>query len=239
MHCLQNASMIKGILFAIMWASMCVSPALAGWQEGREAFDQGDSTTALKEFGPLAEQGSKEAQAMLGYIYSNGGKWGVQKNLQEAYKWYRLAAENGEAQAQVALGRMYWEGRDIPQDYREAMRLFELAAAQGASGGQTSLGIMYLNGNGVEKDYEAALKWFRLAAEQGDGLAQLQLGHMYYEGMGVPQDLVQAHVWFSFAATKGAKGAGFLRDYMAKSMTASQLSEARRRAREWDEKMNN
>jgi TPR repeat protein len=129
---------------------------------------------------------------------------------------------------------MYWEGRDIPQDYQEAMRMFGLAAAQGTSGGQTGLGTMYLNGYGVKKDYRSAMKWFRLAAEQGDGLAQLQLGHMFYESMGVPQDLVQAHMWFSLAATKGAKGAGFLRDYMAKSMTPAQLTQARQRAREWD-----
>lgn len=231
--------MMKGGLTAFLLVGMVASPVLAGWQEGREAFDRGDFIAALKEFSPLAEQGDAEAQAMLGYIYDNGERRGVPRNPQEAHKWYRLAAEKGVALAQIALGRMYWEGRDIPQDYREAMRLFDLSAAQGASGGQTSLGIMYLNGNGVEKDYAAALKWFRLAAEQGDGLAQLQLGHMYHEGMGVPQDLVQAHMWFSLAATKGAKGAGFLRDYMAKSMTTAQLSEARRLAREWDEKMNN
>jgi TPR repeat protein len=57
---------------------------------------------------------------------------------------------------------------------------------------------------------------------------------MYYEGMGVPQDLVQAQMWFSLAATKGAKGAGFLRDYTAKSMSPAELTEARQLAREWD-----
>jgi len=113
------------------------------------------------------------------------------------------------------------------------MRMFELAAAQGASGGQTGLGTMYLNGYGVEKDYHAAMKWFQLAADQGDGFAQLQLGRMYYEGTGVPQDLVQTHMWFSLAATKGAT---FLRDYMAKSMTATQIAEAQRLARDWKPK---
>jgi TPR repeat protein len=92
---------------------------------------------------------------------------------------------------------------------------------------------MYLNEYGVEKDYHAAMKWFQLAADQGDGFAQLQLGHMYYEGTGVPQDLVQAHMWFSLAATKGAKGATFLRDDMAKLMTATQIAQAPRRARDW------
>ncbi len=228
--------MRTGILLAIVLAGLWTSLSLAEWKEGREAVDRGDYATALKEFHPLAEEGNKDAQAILGYIYDNGAKNGVPRNYQEAHKWYRLAAENGVAQSQIALGRMYWEGRDIPQDYRAAMRMFELAAAQGASGGQTGLGTMYLNGYGVEKDYHAAMKWFQLAADQGDGFAQLQLGHMYYEGTGVPQDLVQAHMWFSLAATKGAKGATFLRDYMAKSMTATQIAEAQRLARDWKPK---
>jgi TPR repeat protein len=225
------------IVLACVLVGGCPSlPSSAGWQEGREAFDRGDYATALNEFHPLAEQGNRNAQALLGYIYDNGVKNGVSRNPQTAYKWYRMAAENGEAQSQIALGRMYWEGRDIPQDYGAALRMFEMAAAQGASGGQTGLGTMYLNGYGVDKDYEAARKWFKLAADQGNGFAQLQLGHIYYEGTGVSQDFVQAYMWFSLAATKGAKGATFLRDYMAKSMTAAQIDEARRLAHEWKPK---
>ena len=223
----------RRILLVIVLGCLVASPSLGGWQEGRQAFDRGDYATALKELHPLAEEGDRGAQALLGYIYENGSKHGVPRNPHAAYKWYRLAAEQGDAQSQVALGRMYWEGRDIQQDYGAALRMYEMAAAQGASAGQSGLGTMFMNGYGVDKDYGVARKWYQLAADQGNGFAQLQLGHIYYEGTGVPQDLVQAYMWFSLAATKGAKGATFLRDYMAKSMTAEQIDEARRLARDW------
>jgi len=35
----------------------------------------------------------------------------------------RQAAEMGDAQAQLELGQMYYEGKKVPQDYAEAARL--------------------------------------------------------------------------------------------------------------------
>ena len=44
-----------------------------------------------------AEAGDAEAQSYLGYAYSN--REGVPKDLKEAVKWYRKAAEQGHAGA--------------------------------------------------------------------------------------------------------------------------------------------
>ncbi len=49
----------------------------------------------------------------------------------EAVRWYRLAAEQGDAGAQNNLGVMYLEGRGVPQDYVQAHMWIKLAAAQG------------------------------------------------------------------------------------------------------------
>ena len=48
---------------------------------------------------------------------------------------YRLAADQGHAEAQFNLGVMYVKGTGVPQDYTEAARLLKLAAAQGARPG--------------------------------------------------------------------------------------------------------
>ena len=49
-----------------------------------------------------AEQGDAAAQASLGFMYRNGE--GVPQDYGEALRWYRLAADQGHASAQVSLG---------------------------------------------------------------------------------------------------------------------------------------
>ena len=45
-------------------------------------------------------------------------------------KWYRKAANQGEAHAQVALGVMYEEGQGVPKHYVQAYTLYSLAASR-------------------------------------------------------------------------------------------------------------
>ena len=100
---------------------------------------------------------------------------------------------------------------------------------------------MYHEGKGVPQDSAEAVRWYRKAAEQGGALrqaGQFALGYMYLIGEGVPQDPVLTHKWFNLAAAAGGKsdfgtGASFLRDLVAKHLTAAQLAEAQRLAREW------
>ncbi len=53
------------------------------------------------------------------------------QNFAQAVKWYRLAAEQGHAEAQAILGIMYAEGEGVPQDYVLAYKWLNLAAAEG------------------------------------------------------------------------------------------------------------
>ncbi len=53
-------------------------------------------------------------------MYTNGE--GVTQDYQKALKWYRLAAEQGHADAQNNLGVMYSYGDGVPQDYQEALK---------------------------------------------------------------------------------------------------------------------
>jgi hypothetical protein len=52
---------------------------------------------------------------------------GVPQNYPEALKWFRKAADEGDAMAQAALGLMYHNGQGVPQDHAEALntRMFE------------------------------------------------------------------------------------------------------------------
>lgn len=76
---------------------------------------------------------------------------------------------------------------------------------------------------------------FRLAADQGFPIAQYNLGLMYANGLG-PQDYVQAHMWLSLSAAQGSQDAGKNRDIVERSMTATQIAEARKLAHDWKPK---
>ena len=56
---------------------------------------------------------------------------------------------------------------------------------------------------------------------------------MYTKGEGVPPDLVVAHVWFKLSAQGGIAGGQANRDMVASLMTAEQIAEAERWARQW------
>ena len=62
-------------------------------------------------------------------MYANGQ--GVPQNYAEAVKWYRLAADQGNATAQFNLALMYANGQGVPQNYAEAVKWYRLAADQG------------------------------------------------------------------------------------------------------------
>jgi len=157
----------------------------------------------------------------------------------EAVTRMRQAAEQGLADAQFSLAWAYDNGDGVPQDYALAARWYRKAAEQGVAGPQNNLAVMYADGRGVLQDYDQAAQWFRRAAEQGLADAQHDLGVLYFKGQGVPQDYVEAHKWESLAAARASGDAQKLdaaaRDVIAGKMTADQLAEARKRARDWTE----
>ncbi len=81
--------------------------------------------------------------------------------------WFRLAADQGLADAQASLGFMYSEGRGVAQDAAKAVKWTRLAADQGEAFAQANLGRAYADGTGVPQDFGKAYLWFNLAAANG------------------------------------------------------------------------
>lgn len=72
------------------------------------------------------------------------------------------------------------------------------------------------------------------AAAQGDTSAYFDLGVAYSTGShGVDCDLIEAHKWFNLAALSGHGEAQQCRADISDEMTAREIAEAQRRAREW------
>lgn len=228
-------------------------------EKGVDAYNRGDYQQAYEIFRSLTEQGNAFAQFNLGEMYYKGR--GVPQNDEEALRWYRAAAEQGDENARVmlaiievqgmllqsrlldaeqgnanqqfALGKMYSEGQDVPQNYEEAVRWFRAAADQGHAHAQAELGSMYALGLGVPQNYGEAVRWLRAASEQGFAEAQFVLGGWYALGRGVPQNYVKAHKWMNISVYLGNQNDAVFRDRIAKEMTPAQIQEAQRLAQEW------
>ena len=117
----------------------------------------------------------------------------------DAISLFRIAADQGNADAQVNMGSFYENGRGVTQDYVEAMRWYRRAADQGDPDGQVAVGLLYEYGRGVPLDNAEAMGWYRKAADQGDRNAQNLIGTLYSNGLGVRRDPEQAGQWFNKA----------------------------------------
>jgi TPR repeat protein len=72
------------------------------------------------------------------------------------------------------------------------------------------------------------------AAAGGDSDACFDLGVAFSTGShGAACDLVEAHKWFNLAAVAGHDEAATCRAEVADDMTAREIAEAQRRARQW------
>jgi TPR repeat protein len=156
-----------------------------------------DYAQALSWYSKAAEQGSAQAESILGNMYFKGE--GVQRDFAQALIWYQKAADQGDAVAQGNLGNLY----QSEQNYAQALIWYQKSADQGNDYAQCRLGFMYAQGHVVQQDYAQANIWLRKAADQGYAQAQFSLGVLYEYGQGVPSDLTQARIWFQKAANQG------------------------------------
>jgi TPR repeat protein len=194
------------VLFIVLGSPLaCAGPL----EEGKGAYDQHDYKTALRELRPLAEQGDAAAQFMLGDIY-DGGQYGVDENLSEAVKWFRLSAEQGNPEAADRLATRYDVGNGVRLDTEEA-----------------------------KKWYRVAAKGWRKLADNGDVRAQVGLADLYEFGNGVERDFAEVYFWYSIAAMDKSSSIYALEDpaqaaaNAAKGLTAHQKAVEDQRIKQW------
>lgn len=92
---------IRAIILAITLSFASTAAMADPMERGILAFLKGDNNTALQVFRPLADNGNKDAQYQLGYMYQTGT--GVGKSSAEALKWYELAAKQGHNSAAIQV----------------------------------------------------------------------------------------------------------------------------------------
>ncbi|NBT48650.1 MAG: hypothetical protein EBT07_12690, partial [Actinobacteria bacterium] len=144
---------------------------------------------------------------LIGVLEVNG--WAIEAKPEPFSQELFKRAEAGDSFAQWSLGRCYYKGIGVAQDYKEAVKWCTKSAEQGNARGQRSLATCYYFGNGVAQDYKEAVKWYTKSAEQGDAKAQSNLGVCYEKGTGVDKDEKQAVKWFTKSAEQGDATAQF------------------------------
>ena len=97
--------MFKQTVIIVWLLCLTAVSARADFEEGMKAFQGGFYDVALKEWLPLATDGDVGAQIGLGMLFAAGK--GVIADDFESEKWFRMAAEQGSALAQLNLGSIY------------------------------------------------------------------------------------------------------------------------------------
>jgi uncharacterized protein len=188
-----------------------------------------------------AEQGYVPAQEGMGEIYLDSlGLDTVVRDSGEADRWLRLAATQGDADAQLWLGVNYEHGSFGVIDYREALTWLRKAADQGQPDAQFCLGQMYEEGEGVPESDVVAASWYRKAADHfsdvsGVWPAEVQLVYLYRDGH-LPQDYVEAYMWLAIVGSSVDPPVADEIKGIAQQMRKTQIAEAQRRAEDWIER---
>lgn len=138
--------------------------------------------------------------------------------------WEPLANQ-GNRDAQFAMGVLYYEGHGVNKNLDEALAWFRKAADSEHPTAMFNLGVAYWEGRGLSQSFAQAVDWWERAAESGDVASQYNLGLAYYLGKGAQKDLDQARNWLTQAAEKGHADAqrvlGIIDEKAAKTQTAA------------------
>ncbi|RAP27968.1 hypothetical protein DID78_05705, partial [Candidatus Marinamargulisbacteria bacterium SCGC AG-343-D04] len=192
-----------------LWASKKedqVNTAEDDFHAGQHHYIHKEYKKAFTLYQQAASKNHAMSQFMLGMLFEKAEgvdpQMSEKDRMKEVVKWYTLAADQGNAEAQFNLGTMYLEGTGGTQSDAESVKWYTLAADNKLVKAQYQLGTMYRLGNGVppemskEQRNQAAFKWYRKAAEQKHANAQFFLGSMYQD-----QVSMQASIkWYRKAA---------------------------------------
>ncbi|TGC19080.1 tetratricopeptide repeat protein [Escherichia sp. E4385] len=149
----------KRILFSLM---LIVPPGVVASEKAHELYNsiysKKPAPDVISTLHKMAESGDVDAQSLLGWEYHQP-RYDTKPNVQEAIKWFELAAKQGDREAPLAQGDIYYEGEQVRVDYAKAYVLFNQAAQHGINLAWSRLGMMYANGQYVEVDCKKAKEY--------------------------------------------------------------------------------
>jgi len=188
----------------------------------------------LKSLQSLAEHNDLKAQFLLGQVYVSG--IAVQQSWDEAFHWWRQAAEAGYAEAQASYSLKF-----MRHDPVRAYMWNYLAAKNGYVGGRDSCRQMAkdMSQDQIDEAIRMAKAWkpgtsefaeqpivsydlqkLQKEVDSGDAEAEFMLAQAYRYGRGIPEDLGK---WMNFLQAAAEDGSGRAQYEYAESFKAFAL----------------
>ena len=160
-----------------------------------------DELRAFDLLKKAAEQGVERAEYPVAWLYINNEEL---RDPELAVTWYEKAADHKTAlgaQAQYALGHLYYTGEHVAKDLSLAITWFEKSADFGNENARYLLGKIYIEDkNGIPPDPEKAKYWFKSGAELDDPNSQYWYARAlmrYPEEK--PRDYIEAGRYLAYA----------------------------------------
>ena len=158
-----------GLLFGLVVETANAGPQ-ADYELGFKAYQEDDLVVAMSSLERAAEAGHPQAQTLLGYILDKA------EDNESAARYYRMAADQGNAEGAYWLAALYANGEGVPKDYPEAFRWFLVAAEAGYGPAIDVVANAYLNGElGQTRDRAKAKQWLQRGADSGYEPAKTKL----------------------------------------------------------------
>lgn len=138
-----------------------------------------DTTERMRE---LADNGSLMAMVYWGDDVYNG-RYHQRPNKEQAYRWWRIAADQHHPEAQYYMAFGYRSGEVGVTDPLLAMMYAKESEEGGFPRAHRLQGFLYRRGEFVEKDDEKAIACYQKAVDMGDFLSLNYIGDVeWYRG---------------------------------------------------------
>jgi TPR repeat protein len=172
------------------------------------------ATSSVSSVGP-SDPGRPDSDVLVrvGQQFTSG----YPRDYSRAIALFRQAAEQGNADGALLLGRMYADGEGVPKDIGQAVTWYRMAAEEGNRYARSSLMSLFYFGQFDPVETSTGGPWWRNlvrqaeeekqaywrtfdAANRGDADAMIQLGFDYLMGVGVARNSLFAQAEFREAA---------------------------------------
>lgn len=128
----------------------------------------------------------------------------AEADYEEAFIWYRKAADQGNTDAQAQLAHFFYEGIFVQQDDAKAVKWFKKSVESATEPNPiaiTRVGQAYENGVGAEQDYAKAFEWYaKYESIDETHYCAYRLWYLCKHGLGTEKDEEKALFWYGKAS---------------------------------------
>ncbi|MBO3274851.1 alginate biosynthesis TPR repeat lipoprotein AlgK [Pseudomonas schmalbachii] len=208
----------------------------SAWQAGRVPPERVESVALVLANSELGNADPQAAQALLTELapqypaawvslaqlqYDNPDLGDVEQMLD----YLKKGQDAAQPRADLLLGRLYYDGKWMPQDPRKAEQ-YLLKAGASEPQAHYYLGQIYRRGYLGKVYPDKALEHLLIAARSGQASADMALAHLFSQGRGVQPNRVNAYVFGQLAQRQQVASAGELMSQLEPQLSPAERSQA-------------